>query len=73
MNLFRSGEHVRTWAGFDPSTEDGIIALPDLARLFSVGHFTRRLDPDFVSRGLYAEEFIAALDELGSRPFWTPA
>ena len=73
MNLFRSEEHVRNWARFDPATEEGILSLPDLTNLFSVGHFTRRLDPDYFSRGQYADEFTAALTELGrTRPFWSP-
>jgi hypothetical protein len=73
MNLFRSEEHVRNRARFDPSTEEGIVSLSDLVKLFSANHFTRRLDPDYVSRGLYADEFIEALSELGkTRPLWSP-
>ncbi len=49
MNLFRSEEHVRKWSGFKPGTDDGIVELPDLIKLFSVDTFTRRLDPDYVS------------------------
>jgi hypothetical protein len=72
MNLFRSEEHVRNWAAFDPATEGGILPLPDLVKLFSVGHFARRLDPDYFSQGLYADEFVAAVFELGNtRPFWS--
>ena len=74
MNLFRSEEHIRTWSDFDPATEEGIIALPDLVDLFSVKHFTRRLEPDYFSRGLYAGDLLAALTKLGkTRPFWSPA
>ena len=73
MNLFRSEEHVLNWAGFDPVTEEGILSLPDLVDLFSVKHFTRRLDLDYFSRGLYADGFVAAVTELGkTRPFWSP-
>jgi hypothetical protein len=73
MNLFRSEEHIRNWTRFDPATEEGIIPLPDLVNLFSVKHFTRRLDPNYFSRGLYADDFLAALTELGkTRPFWSP-
>ena len=72
MNLFRSEEHIRNWAGFDPATEEGILALPDLVDLFSLKHFTKRLDPDYFSQGLYAGEFVAAVTELGKmRPFWS--
>jgi len=73
MNLFRSEEHIRSWASFDPAAEEGIISLADLVDLFSVKHFTRRLDPDYFSRGLYAGDLLAALTELGrTRPFWSP-
>jgi len=73
MNLFRSEEHVRNLVDFDPATEGGIISLPNLVSLFSVGHFIRRLDPDYFSRGQYASDFVAAVTELGkTRPFWSP-
>jgi hypothetical protein len=72
MNLFRSEEHIRNWAGFDPATEEGIIPLPDLAALFSGNFFRRRLDPDYVSRNKeYLGEFLAEIAELAKRrPFW---
>lgn len=73
MNLFRSEEHVRNWARFDPATEEGILSLPDLVALFSVKHFTKRSDADYFSRGQYADDLVAALTELGEiRPFWSP-
>jgi hypothetical protein len=73
MNLFRSEEHIRNWACYDPATESAILPLPDLVGLFSVDHFTRRLDPDYFSRGLYADSFLAAATEIGkTRPFWSP-
>ena len=74
MNLFQSEEHIHNWAGFDPeATEEGSLSLPDLVDLFSLKHFTRRLDPEYFSRGLYADEFVAAVTELGkTRPFWLP-
>jgi hypothetical protein len=73
MNLFRSEEHIRNRAGFDPVSEEGIILLPDLVNLFSVKHFTRRLDPDYFSRNLYIGDFLAAVEELAkTRPFWSP-
>ena len=50
MNLFRSEEHVRNWIGFKSGTEEGIVDLSVLAKLFSVDTFTRRLEPDYVSR-----------------------
>jgi hypothetical protein len=74
MNLFRSGEHVLNWRGFKSGTEEGMLELPALAKLFSVDSFTKRLDPGYVSRRKeYRGSFIAALEEMGkTRPFWLP-
>ena len=74
MNLFRSGEHVRNWSGFKSGTEEGIVELSVLAKLFSVDTFTRRLDPDYVS---HLQEYrfarTAAWGEIMKmRPFWLP-
>jgi hypothetical protein len=72
MNLFRAEEHIRNWARFDPSTEEGIISLPALVKLFSGNFFRRRLDPDWVSRSQeYRREMVATLFEIGKTgPFW---
>jgi hypothetical protein len=72
MNLFRSEEHVRNWARFDPATEEGIIPLLDLVKLFSGPFFRRRLDPDWVSRSReYRREILTTLIEIGKTgPFW---
>ena len=72
MNLFRSEEHIRNWARFDPATEEGILPLPDLAKVFSGNLFRKRLEPDYVSRSQeYLEEFLAEIAELAkTRPFW---
>lgn len=69
MNLFRSEEDVRNWAGFKPDTEEGIVPLADMARVFSGNFFKRRLDPDYVAhlRG-YMKEMVGGLQGLGS--FW---
>jgi hypothetical protein len=74
MNLFRSGEHVRNWSGFKEGTEEGIVELSALAKIFSGNNFTRRLDPDYLShRQEYRRSFIAALAEMGkTSPFWSP-
>lgn len=73
MNLFRSEEHTRRWSQFDPTTVEGILPLDTLAELFSVDHFTRRLEPDYVSTGLHAESLLAALRDLATTlPFWSP-
>lgn len=72
MNLFRSEEHIRNWARFDPEAEEGIVSLKDLVRLFSGNYFRRRMDPDWVSRSReYAREMVATFKELGlTGPFW---
>jgi len=72
MNLFRSEEHIRNWAQFDSSAEDGIMPLDDLVKLFSGSYFSRRLDPDWVSHSReYAREMRATLKEIGKTgPFW---
>jgi hypothetical protein len=71
MNLFRSEEHVWNWSGFKADTEDGINKLSDVAMLFSINFFTRRLDSDYVSQMQeYMMELIGALKGMGS--FWHP-
>ena len=74
MNLFRSEEHIRNWTGFVSGTDEGIIALPDLVKLFSGNYFRRRLDPDWVSRSRqYGAEMVATMSEIGKTgPFWQP-
>ena len=72
MNLFRSEEHVRNWASFDPKTIEGLIPLKDLIKLFSGNYFRRRLDKDWLSRSRgYAREMAATLREIGKiGSFW---
>jgi len=72
MNLFRSEEHIRTWARFDPATEEGILTLLDLVKLFSGIYFRRRLDLDWVSHSReYVRKMVDTLAELGKTgPFW---
>ena len=72
MNLFRSEEHVRKWAKFDPATTEGIITLPDLVKLFSGPYFRRRMDLNWVSKSReYAREMVATMAEIGKTgPFW---
>ena len=72
MNLFRSEEHVRNWARFDPASEEGIVPLQDLVKLFSGNYFRRRMDQDWVSRSReYIREMVETLKEIGKvGPFW---
>lgn len=65
MLFFRSEEHLRNWSMFKPETEEGIIALSDLVKLFSANFFKRRLDPDYVSRSKeYGKGFIQGFNAL---------
>jgi hypothetical protein len=69
MNLFRSEEHVRNWSGFKADTEEGIIQLLDMVKLFSGNLFTKRLEPNYASHMQeYMMEVIGALQEGGA--FW---
>jgi hypothetical protein len=72
MNFFRSEEHIRNWVRFDPATQDGIIPLNDLVKLFSCEHLRRRLEPDYFSKRLqYRAEFLSTLNEIGKTgAFW---
>ena len=72
MNLFRSEEHVRNFARFDPLTEDGIISLPDVVKVFSVDYFRKRLEPDYFSQRMkYRDDMLRTLKEIGKTgPFW---
>jgi hypothetical protein len=74
MNLFRSEDHVKNWSGYKSGTEEGIVDLYVLMKLFSVDTFTRRLDPDYVSRMKeYRAARGAAWGEIMKRsPFWQP-
>ena len=74
MNFFRSEEHIRKWAPFDPGKEEGIISLNDLVKIFSGELFRRRLDPDFFSHSEeYRKERVGMLKEIGrTGPFWLP-
>ena len=69
MNLFRSEEHVRNWSGFKADTEEGINPLSNVAGLFSMNFFNKRLDADYVSHlQEYLMELIGALKAMGS--YW---
>jgi hypothetical protein len=74
MTLFRSEEHVRSWDRFAPGTDEGIVALSDLVKMFSGNYFRRRMDPDWVSRSReYAMEMVGIMGQIGlSGPFWQP-
>ena len=72
MNLFRSEEHVRNWKSFVPGTDEGIMSLDDLRKLFSGPFFRRRMDKDYLSHiHEYAREMVQGMKEIGKTgPFW---
>jgi hypothetical protein len=74
MNLFRSEEHIRNWARFDPATAGGIIPLADVVKLFSGDFFQKRLTLEYVSHSRdYVNGFVADVREIAqTRPFWGP-
>ncbi len=75
MNLFRSEEHVKNWASYDPISAESIIPVAGYAQVFSGSLFKNRLTPDYLSRIKdYAGEFIKTLQSMGKGgPFWIPA
>ena len=80
MNLFRSEEHARGWAQFNPDSEAGLgfISLPDLVAFFGTETRRHMLDPDYLSAWYpkRAAERRAVLERIGkTTPFWlgTPA
>jgi hypothetical protein len=73
MNLFRSEEHARRWASFNPKSEQGFIALPELAGFFGTESRRHMLDPDYLSAWYprRAAERRAVLERAGkTTPFW---
>jgi hypothetical protein len=60
MLFFRSEEHLKNWAQYDPATEGGISQLEGLLTMFSSNAFKRRIDPDYFSNmKTYLRELIA--------------
>jgi hypothetical protein len=72
MNLFRSEEHVRQWAKFDPTSEGYIKPAAEIAALFAFPVFRERLAPDYFLRLRdLSREFEAGHAKLGeSWSFW---
>ena len=72
MNLFRSEEHIRKWGRYDPTTQEGIVTLEELVKLFTGDFFQRRLESNYVSHNQeYFDKFVSAVTEIAkTRPFW---
>jgi hypothetical protein len=74
MNLFRSEEHIRNWARYDPAAEQGILPLQNVVTVFSGKFMQKRLDLDYASHALeYFGETVSIISEIAkARPWWTP-
>jgi hypothetical protein len=74
MNLFRSEEHIRKWARYDPATEQGILPLQNVVNVFSGKFMQKRLDLNYASHALgYFDEVVSVISEIAkTRPFWAP-
>jgi hypothetical protein len=72
MNLFRSEEHVRRWALFDPESQDGIRPVAEFAALFGLPMFRERSALDYLQRlpALRQERMAAAERFAKGSPFW---
>ena len=73
MNLFRSEEHARRWAQFNPASEIGFITLPDLAGFFGTETRRHMLDADYLSawfpkRAAERREYMTRIGK--AIPFW---
>ena len=73
MNLFRSEEHVRRWALFNPGSQAGLIPLGDLAALFGTPSRRHLLDGNYLSFW-YPQRYLerrAFLERIGkATPHW---
>ena len=69
MLFFRSEEHLKNWAQYDPALEGGISHLEGLLSMFSCDLFKRRMDPDYFSnmKSYFGELFeeVGSNDKIG--------
>jgi hypothetical protein len=74
MNLFRSEEHIRNWARYDPATDQGILPLQNVVNVFSGKFMQKRLAPNYASHALeYFGKVVSVISEIAkTRPFWAP-
>jgi hypothetical protein len=73
MNLFRSEDHARRWSEFNSQSEEGFIALPELAGFFATESRHHMLEADYLSTWFpkRAAERRAFLEQIGkATPFW---
>jgi hypothetical protein len=74
MNLFRSEEHARRWAGYSTERAAGLLTLSQLSAIMSTALMRERLNGHYVSSAAaYRREFLDRLREVtGAHPFWDP-
>jgi hypothetical protein len=64
MLFFRSEEHLKNWARYDPATEGGVSQLEGLLAMFSSNLFKKRMEPDYFS---HMKAYVGELkSEIGS-------
>ena len=73
MNLFRSEEHARRWAQFNPASGIGFISLAELAGFFGTETRRHMLDADYLSvwfpkRAAERREYMVSIGK--AVPFW---
>ena len=73
MNLFRSEEHARNWAGF--GDEGGLLPLEGIRAIWSASRYRERLNGEYIThRADYNKERAAVLKAVtNDHPFWRPA
>jgi hypothetical protein len=74
MNLFRTEEHVKNWALYNPVSAESIMPFSNWATAFSGPLFKNRLKPDYLSHlKEYSAEMAKSLGKFGKTgPFWSP-
>jgi hypothetical protein len=72
MGLFRSEEHVKNWADYDPAAEEAIMPVADWAQCFAIPSCRTRLEPDTLTRQQsFGDELFGALANFGlTGPRW---
>ncbi len=73
MNLFRSEEHARNWAGF--GDEGGLLPLEGLRTIWSIARYRERLNGEYIT---HLPEYMKERTEVqkavtNDHPFWRPA
>ena len=66
MNLFRSEEHARNWAGFDEAMVASLLPVAEWADIFANPFFRERGRRDYIS-WTRSDEGAAAFRELRGR------